>query len=361
MPSKQSYAQPGRNTYIPPHIEQAMTQHMQQSLPAHLRQYIGNDGYIPTSVQSSISASMQKTMPAHMRQYANTYMEHRVINSAIDNHTINTQARQVAARPPVPDSLNRSHSMPYGEQHTVELNSLPLAARNMFSSDQTDGNNTGPTLPTNHQSQVISSDSPSTFQPTYDFILNNDNGPKPSFKLAAPLPGLSSNLGRTLVVIGILFVLVIGYSVLMSAISGQSNVPAILSVLEDQKELIHITTNASQQSLPENSQNFAYTAQISLASNSGQLIKYLAINHDKFKQADLNLKINSATDLELSNSTESGTYSQTFAQVANLQIKTYMSDLSHAYNLTKGPKGRALLKNDYNQANLLLAQLTSTT
>jgi hypothetical protein len=131
-------------------------------------------------------------------------------------------------------------------------------------------------------------------------------------------------------------------------------------VAQDQHELIHLATNASQQQgITTTDQNFAATAQLSLTSAQSVTVKYLVANGNKISLKVLSLKVSTATDAQLTAAAAATTYDQTFQAIMKAKLTTYVSSLQQTYKQTTGKNGRALLNNDYNQAQLLLTQLNA--
>lgn len=166
---------------------------------------------------------------------------------------------------------------------------------------------------------------------------------------------------RALLAAGGLLVLVIIFVIIKSLFGGGgSNLTLFVGVAQDQQELIHLATNASQEkSLTANDQNFAATAQLSLASSQAAIIKYLSVNGQKVNLKTVNLKLSASLDAQLTNAAAATIYDQTFQQITKTKLTAYLSDLQQTYKQTKGKNGRALLSDDYNQAQLLLAQLNA--
>lgn len=237
--------------------------------------------------------------------------------------------------PPTPNNLRQAHSMPVGEQHLADPNNLPkVAGQNLFQNDA-HSTNSG-----------------------YDFIFNHQQ-PKQSLNLAVKLP--SNPFGKIAVVVGGLIILVILFNVVSGLLKGPSSLPELMSVLEDQQELIHISNDASgEPDLSDINQNFTATASLSLSSSSSLLQSYITTAGDKVNPNDLLLKESRVTDSTLTGAEAAGDFNSTFTQVANEQLTNYINDLKIAYAASKGPKGQALLKNDYNQAKLLQTSLNST-
>lgn len=190
----------------------------------------------------------------------------------------------------------------------------------------------------------------------YDFIINPE---KPATKQTL-LPGANSLLMRVVLVTGGLVVLIIAFSVVKGLISGGSNLPSLLAVAQDQQELVHLATNATQQpDLSTTNQDFAATAQLSLTSAQLQLLNYIHVSGHKVDPKVLNLKLSATTDNLLTAAAAATTYNQTFHDVMKTKLTDYTNDLNQGYRQTKGKNGRTLLSNDYNQAQLLLTELDS--
>ena len=187
---------------------------------------------------------------------------------------------------------------------------------------------------------------------TYDFIVNPDKPPKTPL-----LTGGSSLAVRVAVVSGGLLVLLIAFIVLKGIIAGSPKLDSMLTVAQDQQELIHLTTNTGQQqNLSTANQNLAATAQLSLNSAQDQLVNYMTKNGFKVKPKVLTQKVSTSIDTQLTNAATAGTYDQTFQDTIKSQLNTYTDDLKQAYGQISGKNGRALLSSDYNQAQLLLSQ-----
>jgi hypothetical protein len=161
---------------------------------------------------------------------------------------------------------------------------------------------------------------------------------------------------------GGLVVLLILFSIVKGLLGGGSNLTPFISIAQDQQELIHLTTNATQQqsqgqSMTTIDQNFAITSQLSITSAQAAIIKYMATNGKKVNTKTLSLRINTATDTQLTGSAAAGNYDQTFQAIMKDKLVAYSNGLKQAYKQTSGPKGRTLLADDYRQAQLLLVQL----
>jgi hypothetical protein len=190
----------------------------------------------------------------------------------------------------------------------------------------------------------------------YNFITNPEKPAKRAW-----LPGGNSLPQRALLAAGGLLVLVIIFVIAKSLLGGGgSNLTPFVGVAQDQQELIHLATNASQQTnLIVNNKNFVATAQLSLTSSQAAIGKYLSVNGQKVNLKTLNLKLSASLDTQLTNAAAATTYDQTFQEITKAKLTAYLSDLRQAYKQTKGKNGRALLNDSYNQAQLLLTQLNA--
>lgn len=240
------------------------------------------------------------------------------------------QPEALPSRPPIPDPRRLGHSMPVGEQFRTDIGD--------------------PSSPVNS--------APAGHHPSYDFIMSP--GQEKRSGQLPKLPGTGTLVGRLAVAFGALLVLIIGYAIISSALAGPSNVAALEAVGQDQTEMIHISNNATQEpDISTPNLNFASTLNLVLGSSNSQLVAYLGNNGHKIGQSQLNLKISTSTDQSLSSAESIGTFNQAYSQTIATQMRGYMNDLSTAYNLTKGLKGRALLVSQYRQAKLLDTALGS--
>jgi hypothetical protein len=148
--------------------------------------------------------------------------------------------------------------------------------------------------------------------------------------------------------------------ILRAIVGGGGNAAVLITVVQDQQELIHLAGNAStEQSLSGKNKNLAATVQLAVGSSQSQLITYLAEGGKRLDEKQLNLKVDAATDQRLTDSASAGTYNQTFEEIMRATLNEYGQDLQKAYEDNKGPNGRAILSDSYEQAKLLGIQLNS--
>jgi hypothetical protein len=339
MPPRQSHLPQDRSAIIPPRIQQEMARHMEQTLPANLQYYQKSGDYVPPNVQKQMAQHMEQTMPNHLKQYINPYMQQQVVP-------------QHLAQPGGQTAFN-----PVQTPQTYTANQGPSHA---FDTQPTQGF---------QPQQVIQ---PLTPQPTaepqvisppqepYAFITDPQN-------IASSAPNPLSLKGKSMrkriaIVGGGLVVLLIVLNILKGLLAGSFPLQPFVAVVQDQQELMHLTSTSAQaqpgqSTLPPAYLNFITTTQLSVTSSQSQLLTYLVDNKQKVNPKEFDLKVSTSIDAQLANAVTSNTYASTFQQIMNSQLVTYASDLNQAYKQSSGVKGHALLRSDYKQAVLLIKQL----
>jgi hypothetical protein len=314
---------------------------MQQSMPEHLRKYTEGNSYVPKHAEKAISQHMVETAPPEFKKYANAYVQQKVMSqhTAIASSTPHLSTHD-QFQPLQPLSVP-------GQMVSPTAPSEPPSAQN-----QSPGSPVAPLYPSSPAA------APESQPDAYGFITNPE---QPVKQGGIKLPGGNSLAMRGLFISGGLFVLLIAFIVIKGLISGGGNLPLFVSAAQDQQELIHLATNATQQQgLTTNDQNFAATAQLSLTSAQAAIIKYLAANGTKVDLKLLSNKVSASTDAQLTTAAAATTYDQTFQEIVQAKLTTYISDLQQAYQQTTGKNGRAVLSNNYTQAQLLLTQINTT-
>lgn len=219
-----------------------------------------------------------------------------------------------------------------------------------------------PEVPVSSQQAPMYQSTPSPQQPAYspptpeqqpyEFIVNPSAPAKPTRLAGAP------KIVRIGIVLGIILIIFVLFMVIKGLLSGGGNTQELIYVVQDQQEIIHLTTLAdSEGSLSDSNSYFAATAKLSVATSQSALIKYMNINGHKITKKDLALAIDVQTDKDLKLAAAADTYNTKFHKVMQETLKNYQAELTAAYNKTSGKAGKALLKSDYQQAQILLDQL----
>lgn len=334
------------STYLPPHIEQAMTEHLQNTMPDHLQKYQQDGAYMPQSAANSMQQHMESSLPPHLKQYAGAYMQQRVVRPGMASPSISSSAPGGAEAPtpqPHPPAPNMSIYTGTGEV-------TPTATASGFGQPQ-------PPTQTIQPSAPPAPDSPDA---AYNFIT--DSAPPPRRSLSDILPGGNSMGMRIGLVAACFFILLIVVLIFKSILgaSGNAATQALMGVIQDQQELIHLSSSAFKEpTLTAGNKNLTSTVQVTVGSSQSQIIGYLARNGKKVQVKELNLKVSSSIDSQLTDAATANTYNQTFQQIIKSQLDTYGSDLQKAYKQIKGKEGRTLLTDSFNQIKLFETQLES--
>lgn len=193
-------------------------------------------------------------------------------------------------------------------------------------------------------------------QPDYGFIMEPQQPKRP---LLFNFGNTSAKMRLAIIAGGIvlLLILVVGFKNMLAG--SNVSVPTLVSVVQDQQALVHLATNGVQNAVAGDTTNFAVTAQAVLQSQENETIDYLKTNHHKLSGKELLLKVSKTTDAQLANALTTNSYDSTFKDSMKTGLITYQHDLQQAYAHNKGPKGRAMLNDDYSAASLLLKQLGS--
>ncbi|MGH7191959.1 MAG: hypothetical protein ACREJM_00315 [Candidatus Saccharimonadales bacterium] len=196
----------------------------------------------------------------------------------------------------------------------------------------------------------------------YDFITDPPAPPRQS--LLFRLPGGGSRGTRIALGIGVLVIVIILISIAKGITSqaGNADAAVLLNVAQDQQEMIHVVNESiTQPSLSNSSRNFSATLRLSMSESQSQIIQYLTNGGRKLTPAQLQLRISKTADDQLNAALTANTFDQAYRQVMQAQLSSYGRDIQKAYDQDKGPKARAILKDSYQQAQLLSAQLNSPT
>ncbi len=164
------------------------------------------------------------------------------------------------------------------------------------------------------------------------------------------------------IIAGAAIIGIILLSFVMSLLGGGGNKPNLITVAQDQNEIIRVAgvanTGAASQSA-QTTQNFAQSAALSLSSEQQQLLNFMAAHGDKLSPKLLAATKNVTTDTTLNNAIASSSFDSAFTNVMLTQLHGYQTALKTAYNGARSATEKQLLSDDYDSAALLLQQLHS--
>ena len=192
----------------------------------------------------------------------------------------------------------------------------------------------------------------------YSFITNPSSTKPKRFNLNG-----SSMKIKILVIIGGVIILWILFSVISSLLANPIyNTADFTSVLQNQAELIHIfsvdtSTTQELSSLTPTNQGLVNSALLVFTSDQNRTLAYLKSNGTVINPILLTQGINPSYDTELTNSLQTNEFNQVFDQIVKAQLNQYAKILNQTYTSTKGPKGKAMLRSEYSNVNLINKQI----
>ena len=186
----------------------------------------------------------------------------------------------------------------------------------------------------------------------FDFIMNPEQQHRSS-------GGGSSFAVKLLVIVGALFVVMILAVVVMNLLGGGggTNKTALLSVAQDQTEIIRLADSGLESSVGQANKNFAVNLKLATSTQKTDLLTYMDSKGIKPKDKDLGLKQSASNDTVLANAKSSSTFDSAFKSVMRENLLTYQKDLNAAYG-DADQAGQQVLKADFNATQLLLTQLS---
>lgn len=189
-------------------------------------------------------------------------------------------------------------------------------------------------------------------KPDYGFILDPSKPSKTGlFQTTSRIPrGLLMVIGAVLLLAVLL--------VLKSALSSNDlSLPSIVSVVQQQEELITLTTSGTQNAQSVAVKNFSETCLVSLQSEQQQLLAYLVANHHKISANQLQQQVSKPVADQLTTAVNNSSFDDTYKSIMQQKLTSYQQAVAQAALNTKGPKGQSLLRSDSEAVQLLLQQL----
>jgi len=190
----------------------------------------------------------------------------------------------------------------------------------------------------------------------YDFIVNPN---KPEAPKQSPIPGARSPFAiKILLIIGAPLVIMVFLFILVSLIfSGSStNTANLISLSQIQQELIRIGGEGDK-AATQATKNLAITTELSLTTQQKQLLRFLAQKGTTVGEKQLQEKADPKTDKLLESAKQTSTYDIAYLQVMENLLTTYSTAIDNAYDDATSKEERALLKTQYDQAQLLITQI----
>ncbi|HUD10468.1 MAG TPA: hypothetical protein VMR28_02225 [Candidatus Saccharimonadales bacterium] len=337
-----------RQQYIPPHVQQAISQHLQNTLPGSMKSYMSSGGFVPGRAQKALTKQMEKNLPAHLKQYAGAYMEQNILNPA----TSIASSAPLKPRPPIPNLTRLDHSNVSSEQFQATFN-----GNNLFAPDSPPTDST--TQPHEMSAGSLLPPQPASSaqqQSPYEFITAD--APKPSRSLN--ILGSSSKKQRIMIVLGGAVLLIIIAIVFASILNKKPSSVGLVSLAQQQNEMITTATSAGSQATQQVTQNLTTTIQLSLITDQNQLLAFMkSANMKKISSKQLAAGTSTVATQDLANAQAASNFDAVYIQITQKQLTTYAETLKQVFASTNVISERQLLNTQYQAARLLLAQASN--
>ncbi len=162
---------------------------------------------------------------------------------------------------------------------------------------------------------------------------------------------------RLLAIVGIISaVLLIVGLVAAQFLSGGGSTESLVSIAQQQQEIIRVAENTQRTSQDESTKGFAYTVALSIGSSQQQLQTYITKKGTKLDSKILALKRNADTDKLLDNAKATSTYDTTAQKVLDGLLKDYVDALKEVYQKTNSNELKEILRSNFKAAKTLLIQ-----
>lgn len=187
-------------------------------------------------------------------------------------------------------------------------------------------------------------------QNQYDFILNPNNG-KSKKDLFAFLK--TGNKLVLTIFVGVILIIVFGLLALILN-SGPSNTEKLLSVAQQQQELIRVADRGTKDARGTRALNLATTVKLNLSSDQTPLVAALKAEGMKVNSAELNAGRDASTDQKLTNALQNNRFDEVFVEHIQAELLDYQAALNEAYKTTRNQKLKETLKTQYDNATILI-------
>ena len=209
--------------------------------------------------------------------------------------------------------------------------------------------------PQNPQLDVPPVSSPTPVTPVstnpYDFILN------PNANQKKPAAASASGPMRLLLGIGLIggILLIVGLVLTQFLPKGTSG-ESLVGLIQQQQEIIRVSTQAQQTAQSETIKGFAYTVNLSVSTSQQQLQSYATKAGTKIDPKQLSLKQDATTDKLLENAKATSTYDSAVKKVLSTLLQDYLDQLKETYKQTSSANLKKILDANFNAGKTLIIQ-----
>jgi hypothetical protein len=185
----------------------------------------------------------------------------------------------------------------------------------------------------------------------YDFILN------PNANQKKPAAANASGPMRLLLGIGLIggILLIVGLALTQFLPKGTSG-ESLVGLIQQQQEIIRVSTQAQQTAQSETIKGFAYTVNLSVSTSQQQLQGYATKAGTKIDPKQLSLKQDATTDKLLENAKATSTYDSAVKKVLSTLLQDYLDQLKETYKQTSSANLKKILDANFNAGKTLIIQ-----
>lgn len=192
---------------------------------------------------------------------------------------------------------------------------------------------------------------PQTPAPNYNFIMQDAQKPKRSFKL--PMPNLPKPFGAILLGVLGIFVLIIVYALF----TGGGKSSGLGDIAARAQEISRVSKLVVDQSKDPATTSLATTVGASMNSDIGQIQNYLTKNGGKkLGVKSLAIHKKSSTDNDVQGAAQNGTIAAYYKTYLQDNLTSYQASLKTAYN-SGSAKVKPILSSAYDSAQIILSSL----
>jgi flagellar basal body-associated protein FliL len=187
----------------------------------------------------------------------------------------------------------------------------------------------------------------------YDFFMEQQKAK------SSRLGNIGTSPIKKLVMIVGLVVVVLGLVAVIIAIATKPTTQstALVTIAQDQAEIIRVAGDAVKNSHSDVIQNFAATATVGLASSQQDLLSYMAKNGTKVNDKVLALGHSSKTDQALTAALAADTYDTSYESIMRANLSKYEHDINQGISAAQTKQEVTLLQKANSGAQLLQTML----
>jgi hypothetical protein len=305
---------------LPPNMQKAMNKQMQKAMGSAMSK----------STQKIMAKQMQKSMNQYTKDYTKQMTRAEMMNYGSQPAT-SFEPQPVAPHAPYFNQPN----LPASPVHPNPNSFFEAGSQAAMPNQPPVPNQPQPDQPpTLHSNQLSDPAQPAAEPPAeqFDFITQNNETPEQTSPLGGlRLAGMPKQRLLLFGASGALFLIIL--IVLFSLLTSKPATPDLISLAQEQTELVHISTSAEQNASEQNTKNLAVTAGLSLSSSQQQLLAYLKQNHQKISSKQLSSSISASTDQQLGDALASSDFDSVYTQTMQSLLNKYLLSIEQSLSL----------------------------